>query len=299
MATSRSTIRTNLSTRMRDTSHNIWTIAEKNEAINAAIRDAYPSWFTETVSSYGTANWLVVCEDKLKYTLPTMRRLLGVSLERCSSYEAGTATGATASTLTDSSQSWTALEFKSSVIGDVWHVVLYAGQYGGDYAVVVTNGTTSLTVSGTGYNWGGVVYGDGSDKYMIKKVSEETHDWREIWAYRVDKDESPTTLYLTAPYVAGMYLKLHYLTEPAELATDAAETSVPQEWIIRQAAAHLHLMRIQNAPGNETEVDVNLLSMYQGMADEYRHKHAMRFPAPTIRTERETEYHWTPDEYPF
>lgn len=298
MSESLSNIRSTLSIYVRDPDNEKWTETEKNAAINAAIGDAYPAWFTEVTSSGGAANWLVVCEDRMEYTLPTMKRLLGVAVEICDEYESGTINATTTSALTADDVSWTVAEFAQAGDDyDAYDVVVYTGPGQGEYARIGTNSATALELVTSGYNWSGAAATHG--EYMIKNVSDRTRDWHEIWAFRTDVLDTPSTLYLTANYISGMYLKLHYVTAPSELSDDDSETDVPEQWIVFQGAAHLHLMRLQDAPGWEDDVNVGLFNLYQTLADEYRRKHAMRFPPATIRTEAEHSFIPLSDEYPF
>lgn len=301
MSNSLSTIRTNLGIEVRDTSDNRWSEAEKNRAINAAIADAYPNWFTETTSSDGGSNWIVICTDKLEYTLPTMRRLLGVSLETCDEYYSGTVTTINADGgMTDSTASWTTDEW---IVSDAYpyHVVIYDGYGKGAYAVITTNTSTTLSVTTTGYNWTfeSLITPTETTYYMIKNRTDKIRDWRPIHAFRTDKVDNPTKLYLTTQYLEGMYLKLHYLAAPSLLSSDSDETDIDMQWIIYQAAAHLHRFRMQEAPNWEDDVNVNLFTLYQNLADQWKAQHYMTRPASSIRTEREHAYKVLPDEYPF
>ncbi len=275
-----------------------WKPAEVTEAINMAIRDAYPSWFTEVL-----ADKLVVCDNKLEYTLPTMRDLLWVREEQSGENDSGTATGGTCETdtmgiLIDTSKSWTVNEYAG------WHVVIYDGTGAGQYAVVSSNTATqlvmdltlNLVVAGT-YNW--TVASDSTSDYMVKNIPERASDFIPIYAWRTDKVRNPTTLYLTEPATSGMYLRLHYLTEPAELTADTDTTDVSQEWIARQALAHLYLMRMNDAPGLSVETMSNLGSVNQQLAKDYRDYHAMRFPSRSIRLEYRTNPPGLPLDWPF
>lgn len=280
------TIRSDLSIMLRDTSHNIWSAAEKLAALNFAIRNAYPSWYTETF-----ADTLVVQEDKLEYDLPTMTRLIDVAVEQSGNYTNGVATGGSTSTLEDTNASWTTNEYAG------WHVTLYYGTSAGQYALVASNTATALTLTTSGYNW--TASPDTTSKYCIKDYATQDFAFRPIWGYKVNKTKSPTKLYLAAPYTPGMYLRLHYVTAPAELSDDADTTIVPDEWLVLQAAARLHLMRMENAPGHHVDVDQGLFQYYQTLADNFKANHSFRFPPTQIRIESEAGGFAYPDDYPF
>ncbi len=286
MGNALSTLRAELAAFVRDASDNKWTAAEKNTAINAAIQDAYPSWFTRTV-----ADKLVVCETTLEYTLPAMQRLINVAIEDAVNYVTGTATGGSTSTLIDTSQSWTTNAYAG------WHVTLYDGTGAGQYALVASNTATTLTLTTTGYSW--TVAPDTTSYYCLKDISDQEHDYWRILAWRVDRETQPTKLYLTANYVAGMYIRLDYLTAPAQLASDSAETDVDKQYIVYKAASLLHLIRMQDGPGFEDKSNRELAQVYTGMAEDYRTRHGMPFPTLPLRTESEHAFHALPAEWPF
>lgn len=299
MSETLSTVRTQLSIYLNDTGDGIWSETQKNHAINAAIRSAYPSWFTETISSNGSSNWIVVCDEQLEYTLPTMRRLLGVKVEVANEYYSGTATNADSDSLEDSGAAWTVDEYAPAADGSsFYHVVLYDGVGKGDYAKISSNTATSVELTTSGYDWTGAVEG-GATKYMIKNMYKRTRDWRTISSYRTNTLENPSTLYLTGRYISGMYLQLHYLAAPSELSDDADTTDVPMQWLIHQASANLQMIRMREEPGFENKNTTDMFTVDQNLAEEYREKHSMRFPPDTIRTERESGYYAVPDEYPF
>ncbi len=263
-----------------------WSPSDYHRAIDMAIRTAYPSWFTESVSSIDNTDVAVICTEKLEYDLPTMTRLLGVWVESCDEYDTGTATGGTAGVLTgtliDSVQAWTVNEYAG------WNVVIYDGTGAGQYMVVASNTATTLTGSFvlSDHDW--TVAPDSTSEYMIKNPDNRTSDYRAIHAFRTDTRLAPSLLYLTYPYTDGMFLRYHYLTEPAVMTTDAGTTDVPIEWLTFQAATFLEMMRMQYAPGNEVDVDKSLIPLYQGMADDYMKKHAMKFPSYSLRVENES-----------
>jgi hypothetical protein len=276
-------LRTELSDRLNA---NVWQPAEKDRAINAAIRDAYPAWFTETFTDE-----LVVCEDKLFYNLPTMTRLIGVWLERPGEYFTGVATSGTNASLTDSAASWTVNEYAG------WHVVIYDGTGAGQYASVTSNTATALTLTTSGYNW--TVAPDTTSYYMLKNVVDQNADYTQILAYNVDKNRNPTKLWLKAQYTPGFYLKLHYITEPTTLTADTDDTDVPAEYIINCAAGLLWFWRMGKAPGNEVEPAQNLATMFKGLSDDFKTRHAMRWPTETMKMERETRGSYVSSDYPF
>ncbi len=275
-------LRTELGARINS---NVWTNADKNYAINAAIRDAYPAWFTETFEDK-----LVVCEDKLFYDLPTMTRLIGVWIERPSEYFTGVSTGGTDTEMEDSTASWTVGDY------DGWHVALYDGQGAGQFATVNTSTATKVYFTNVS-TWAGAP--DTDSKYMLKNTADQDSDYTQILAYRTNGNRSPTKLWLAAQYTPGFYLKLHYVTEPAELASDTDETDVPTEYIVNCAAGLLWLQRMGKAPGNEVEPAQNLATMYKGLSDKYKQDHAQRWPAETMKMERETRGHYVPADWPF
>lgn len=270
-----------------------WRPSDVNMAINASIRDAWPSWFTET-----TDDSLIICTDTLEYTLPTMRELLDVSIELCDNSVSGTATGGTAGVLTgtliDTSQSWTT----NAYVG--WHLAVYDGTAKGHYLVITGNTDTTLrgnVDSDYGGNWD--VAPDTTSKYILKDFTNRTNDFRKISAFRTDKKTNPTKLYLTTTYTDGMYLRLHYLTEPSELNADTSTTDIDSEWIVRQSLAHLFLLRCNDAPLDNINIYSQMAAMHQGSADQYKITHGMRWPQRTFNKEYEFGGFSYPEDYPF
>jgi len=263
-----------------------WRPSDVNEAINIALRSAYAAWFTEAMSDS-----LVVCDETLEYTLPTMTQLCNVAIENCDEYWSGTATGGSTSSLIDTAHAWTVNAYAG------YHCVIYDGTGAGQYALVASNTATTLNLTTTGYNW--TVAPDTTSLYMVKNVAERTRDFHRISAYYEVPRRNPTKLYLTANYPEGMYIRLHYVFEPAELTADTATTNVPVEFIVNKAMAELYLMRTNDIGFDGLETYAGKAAQHQALADEYVKKHAMRFPPVTIRREIET---WTaaPDpNYPF
>jgi len=260
-----------------------WSPSDYHRAIDMAIRTAYPAWFTESVS--GAGDVAVICTEKLEYDLPTMTRLLDVWVEVCDEYVTGTATGGAAGALTgtliDTSKSWTTDEYAG------WNVVIYDGTGAGQYMVVASNTATTLTgnLILDDHEW--TTAPDSTSEYMIKNPDNRVSDYRAIHAFRTDTRDAPGLLYLTTSYTDGMFLRFHYLAEPAVMTTDSATTDVPIEWLTYQAATFLEMMRMQYAPGNEVDVDKSLIPLYQGLADDFMKKHALLFPANSIRVECE------------
>ncbi len=277
------TLRTELNARLQA---NVWTDAEKNYAINAAIRDAYPAWFTEVM-----ADELVVCEDQLAYDLLVMNRLIGVYLERPSEYFTGVATGGTDTELADTSANWADNAYAG------WHVTIYDGTGKGSYAYV-NNSTANKLYFGGESNYLNTSGFSTDSKYMLKNEIEKS-DYTQILAYSVDKTHGPTKLYLKAQYTPGFYLRLHYVIEPQELAEDTDETDVPTEYIVNCATGLLWLWRMGKAPGNEIEPAQNLATMFKGLSDKYKQDHGKRWPAETMKMERETRVTGHSSEWPF
>ena len=265
----------------------IWRPSDVNEAINIALRNAYPAWFTETIGDK-----LVVCEEKLEYTLPTMTELLNVYIERCDEYFSGTATSGSTSSLTDSTASWTTNAYAG------WHCVIYDGTGAGQYALVASNTATSVSLTTTGYNW--TVAPDTTSKYMLKDELEVTRDKYRLGAWYTVPRKNPTTLYLTSDdYVDGMYIRLHYISAPAELTTDAGTTDVPVEYIVNKAMAELYLMRTNDVGFEHADAFATKAAQHQALADRFAELHHMRYPPVTMRRESET---WTPSypsDWPF
>ena len=264
----------------------IWKPSDVNEAINIAIRGAYPAWFTEAIGDK-----LVVCAETLEYTLPTMTELLNVYIERCDEYFSGTATGGSTSSLIDTAGAWTVNAYAG------WHCVVYDGTGAGQYALIASNTATTLTLTTTGYNW--TVAPDSTSQYILKNVADRTSPYYKTGAWDTVPRRNPTTLYLKANFTDGMYIRLHYVAIPAELTADTGTTDVPVDYIINKAMAELYLMRTNDVGFDNLEFFSTKAAQHQALADKYLDDHAMRYPPVTMRRESET---WTPalpNDWPF
>ena len=270
--------------------HSGWNAAQIHSAVNAAIEDGFPEFFDTNMDDS-----VIITRDTLEYTLPTGTPPYFVNrlwIEQPEEKAKGTASSGGATTLVDSSRSWT---------NDEWigmTVAIYHGTGKGQHAVIT--GSSSNTLTHAAWLGTGTTSPDTTSKYVIKDTTREVRDHYRVTAARLDKVYYPTKLYLTIRYTRfeGYALRLQYVSKPSALTVEASSTDVPQEFIVRKALALLYAQRIA-----DTRVDSDrfryLQQYYDTLAEAYRQQNKWRMPSATMWTEAETAADLLPSDYPF
>lgn len=203
-----------------------------HEAINEAMRNAWPAFF-ETEEDFS----LCVARDMMEYTFPTTMKpfmVFQVWVEQPSSVERFSVTSGTTTTCILNTT-----EDLSHLTTSHW-ISFYDGT-GKGYSrqiSVINNTTKEIT-------WATVLTtAPGSDTLVsIVNPTEKNEDWYPVHACDFDNKQWPDKMRFKAAYdnqFAGSRIMIRYIKEPAELATDAATTAVPIDFVLSRARAALY-----------------------------------------------------------
>jgi hypothetical protein len=217
----------------------------------------------------------MVKEDTLKYTISGLTYVpwlvTKIWVEHNETKINGTATSGGASTLTDS----------SGKFGDVvanWLVSIYDGTGAGQLRIVDSATSTQIT---TTVAW--TTNPDSTSKYMVWDAESETVQWEQVLHARFDAKEWPTYLYFTKnfPNSLGLRIRIEYMTRPSALATDAATTPVPKEFIINKVLSILFGQKVNDNRADRTRY-ANLEEYRRQLAEQYRAARAFQQPDITV-----------------
>ena len=251
--------------------YNRFSPIQIHNAINRAIEgDAFPSFFDHV-----TDESLVMQEDTLRYdisglsSVPYMVRKLW--LERNYSIVRGTASSSSNNTLVDAGVTF-------PTVGTDWRISIYDGTGKGQLRTVASGSGDTITVSAV---WD--TNPDSTSKYALWDSTEHRIDWHKLHAARFSSKLWPSTMYFTRRYFSlyGMRIRLEYIAKPSALATDAATTMVPQDFIIAKA---LHYLWAAKRPDNRVDRQLarQEASDYWEEAERYKQQMAFLIPDGTI-----------------
>jgi hypothetical protein len=256
--------------------HSIWSAYELRDAINAALRNAFPAFF-----NYVADESLVVCEDKLSYALSGLstapHRLLQVFLEHNDSGTRGVVDSAAVGSITDSALAGFLSE---AGVTAGWLISIYKGTGAGQLRTVSTANNTTGQVD-VSVNWGTTP--DATSYYRLWNPNEQRIPWERIIYGHPDQKIWPDYFHfdLLSPRQYGLRLRLLYTARPTDLSAETDATMVPEEFIIPWAQAVLYRGNI-----DDTRVD---RSRYAQVAQEamdlalaYRQTNPFRHPDGTL-----------------
>jgi hypothetical protein len=248
----------------------VFSPAEIHSAINRAIADGFPSFFDEV-----TDETVVIQEDKLSYDLTGLTTrpwiIYKIFAEMNSDVRRGTATAGGATSITDSAQDF-------SDLTTAYKVSIYAGTGAGQVKAVVS-GTAGGVINVAAF----APSPDTTSKYAVWNPADEDQPWYQVVQVKFDQVQYPGTMYLQGAYtsVLGMRLRLQFCAPPAALATDAATTCVPSEFVIGKAVAMLARSAVnRNRADRQRYEDVE--DRYLRAAEDYRLKNTFRVPSITM-----------------
>lgn len=244
------------STNMQYEIHSVFNAIEMNNAINTAIRDAYPAFF-DTKEDMS----LFVQESRLEYDLssidPKVATIHGVWLERPS----GAQHGKVMSSSYDVGGDKTTLVVSGVDVTKLTGVGLLACYDGS-----ATYKGTLLEVTASGANL--VCDGDHQlqvdDEFLLFDSDDQDHSWYPLKHIRYVPKEWPNSLYIgtnISSYL-GYRMKLLYSSAPTQLTADTDTTTVPSEYIMLSAMATLFSSRM-----NDNRVD---RQMYASLSADYK-----------------------------
>lgn len=267
-----------------------WSALDVNNAINRALRDAWPYFFTVN------DGYLVIQDDiSVNYDLtglsPTVKRLAAVFLEYIGTDIAGqsVATPGAQDYLKDTNQTFT-----SEHVG--WQVRIYKGTSAGDYRTVsALVDANTLQVSA---NFTSTL--DATSYYRLVDVNAASSGYIPFTNWRINKIDTPTILRLSAHPQAleGYLLRLVYEAEFPDLTTETATTTCPQEYVELAAIARLLADRMAQAPYADIQAMSAMQAMYVKSLERYVETHKWQhMPGQIINDQRVT--HLFPSDWPF
>lgn len=272
--------------------YEIWsqfTALEVNDAINRALRSAWPYLFSVQ------EKFLVIQLDtNTEYSLtslsPSPRWLSQVQVER----NVNSLTGTNTTTVAQNRLKDTNQTFTSEHVG--WQVRIYDGTSKGDYRTVSSvvdsntlevsaNFTTILTTT---------------SKYRLADVGHEARNFMFETSWSVDAFTNPTKIRLGShPYsYEGFLLRLLYEAEFDTLATEAATTTCPREFVELMAAAKIYHTRLSSAPASEIKNWGMMYETTMALATRYAMENKMQHLATTM-TDDQDSLNGYDAEYPF
>ncbi len=258
--------------------HSIYTPEEIHDAINDAIREAFPVFFDVV-----TDETIVLEQDKLTYDLTTNNsdgrgilsnplRIKKIFVEQTSSGGTHQATAGAAGTITDDNATFTGVDTG-------WRVSIFAG-VGSGQTQLVSSGDSNGVLTPIA-NW--TVTPDTSSKFRTWNVSKEQIDWREISSVRFDAKDYPTNMYWQqrSPAWFGMRLRIQYIGEPQSLTADTAPTTVvPAKYIKHYAMGKLMDQRGRAHPSDQNKY-AELADREMQKAQQYKADHGFDLPDQT------------------
>jgi hypothetical protein len=251
----------------------IWSPEEIHMAINDAIRSAHPEFFdtSESVS-------LCICQWTKEYDLssisPAPWIIAAIDIERPGRVIRDEVASATVSTVV--------LETADlSEVNSTWWVSIYHGTGKGQAVQVgsVNVGAKEITVTAWPLGTPGA-----DSRAMVFDPLQQYNTWYPMLAADFDAAQWPGKLRFLSSYenrFPGNRMRIRYIAQPQELATDAATTFVPREYISKMARAILYGMKM-----DDVRFDRNLFARKHGelMAEAmaYKQQHAYSMPATTM-----------------
>lgn len=254
--------------------HSRFRVSEKLDAVNMAIREAFPAFYRQISDSS-----LILQKFKRTYDLsafsPGIKHIRRVYIEPIWVFCSGVASSGGASTLTDSTQTF-ALDTSKT-----YEVAIYYGTGAGQVRtinVATSTGTHVLTVTTP---W--TTQPDSTSQFVVKNTLDVDKPWiGPQTRIRFDADNNTTTLEMLDGLTGywGARVKIEYYALAAEI-TGESSTLDEKVWgyVLPQAMFHLYSDKI--AFGQEFEVKTyqTLAQINEQVATAYRL--ANRFPPLT------------------
>lgn len=286
MSTTRLALRAELQRRMRDVPEKRFTTTEYNDAINFAIRRAWP-WMVRKVVDTTT---VIIVDDKLSYSLPSdIKRLLEIRIESASIVVSGTATGSqNGTTLQDTSQSWTVDAYNAD-----YAVCLTSGTGEGQQRTITDNTANTLTVA----TWTTTPV-TADTTYIIKKLREESSTWNRLFQWRIEDNAGTLTLRLHGQYTSGSSVFLRYISNYPTLTADSSTTDLDEEWILLAGESYLYRLWMSNIPEHSAEQRRWMFQYNEQEMKEYKLEHTTPLEGVQILYDTLGAVA-TDDEYPF
>lgn len=253
-----------LDTRMNDAADTHWTQAQKNLAIQTALRNAEGQWWDERIDDTNTYS-----TDGFRYTLPPIcQGVEAVYFEPMSSDEARgfvvpSSYHIEGDTLVFSKKSYNYDGQKMYIVYLAYPTNLLT--LSGTNGAIATTTTKALTSSAETFLTKGTRVGDaviinesgyaGNGTYYVASVDSET---------QLTLHKAPGTVGTSLDFTVAQY------------------TDMPYEYIINAAMAEMYEMALRDRPGVEVTKYVQFATYYRELAQQALRKHA-RPPNPYRR----------------
>lgn len=274
------------------TAYEIWSqfsAVDVNEAINQALRDAWPYFFTVT-EGYIVLRTGVGVTHSLSSLSPTPKWIAQVLMERLASSVTGTVTaGGTTSQVINSNAS-----FSSADVGK--EIRIYEGTSVGDIRTVASVASASTLAVSTAFTAALTT----TSKYRLVDVANATAQYDLINDWNVDNPNAPTKLWLSGARSGyeGYKLRILYESEYPALTTDASETTCPQEYLELASLSRLFLTKLASAPASELDNWQALQRVYTEAAQAFANKSAFHHLPGSIVNDQLVGYRRASD-WPF
>jgi hypothetical protein len=227
--------------------YEIWssfTAHEVNDAINQALRDAWPYFFVQTAGHLVLRSGVGVSYP-LTSLSPTPKWIAQVLMEQGVNSVIGQVTSAGTNVQVINSSA----AFSSDDVGK--EVRIYEGTSVGDIRTVASVASAStLSVS--------VAFSsalDTTSKYRLTDTADATSHFSLITDWELDNINEPTILYLSSSRsgVEGYKLKILYESEFTPYSSETAEVVCPREFLELSALSRLFMSKLTHAPSSELD----------------------------------------------
>ncbi|NOR90103.1 MAG: hypothetical protein GQ524_07590 [Anaerolineales bacterium] len=202
-----------------------------HEAVNASLRDAWPSFF-ETKEDYS----LCVSRDLMELDISALSAfmVMQVWIERPDSigrYDVASAT--TTSLILDTTADL-------STVDTDWWITIYQGTSQGYSKQVATFNNTTKEIT-----WAGALTAapDTTSKISLFNPLQKNIDWYPAHATDFDNKQWPDKMRFKNAYdnhFLGMRLMIRYITIPSDLSVETSTTAVPIDFVVSRARAYLY-----------------------------------------------------------
>lgn len=272
--------------------YEIWhsfTPTAVHDAINQALRDAWPFLF-DYVEDFLVLQNSIGTGYSLTSLTRTPRYLASVYMETLAPSYAGQVTTVVAQNrLKDTNNTFT-----SDDVGK--QIRIYDGTSQGDIRTIsslVDSNTVEVSV-----NFTSTLATD--SKYRMVDVNAETHGYKFITEWSVDKFSNPTKLRIGGhPFgYEGYTLRLLYESEYTALSAEADTTTVPQEYVELNALAHLYAIKLSSAPVSELKNWSTLYELMSNAAAQFAAKNRFQHLSSTWADDQHVGSRIS-QEYPF
>lgn len=272
--------------------HTVFTARQILDAVNQAIRDAWPAFYRLAIDQT-----TILEKFKRQYDLTALavrpRHFIAAHVEPIFRIGIGRATGGSVSTLVDTTGSFN-LE-----TGKTYEIAIYYGTGKGQVRTIDNWNDTTKTFTVT-VDW--TTAPDDTSEYMVKNLSDVYYNWLgPLTKIRLDQDEDPTSLEILYDTYElwGARLRLEYAGLFTELAGES-DTLPDSVWgyVAPRALYYLFLNNIGRSAQFDVKTSATLADQFKNEAEQYRDRNRMKRLSGTIKTDAQY-MNWSDREMPF